>query len=705
MSTLSWSVLRRVVSVLTAITAALLMAQITGLSDSAVATADASTGSGGEFIPLQGRILDTRAAQQIGAYSTPMPANTWRTVQVTGQAGIPSSGVAAIAVNFTAINNADDGYLKADKDEATPDNTVSYMFWVGGQPQTNSGVVAVASDGKIQVKATSSTDLLIDVQGYYTAGSPAAGGFVPVPESRIVDTRNGTGLPDAQLQDGSTSTIQVSGLANVPSDASAVMLNFLVENQSGRGNLVAYPADSSVPDQYLHFGSTQDATTAAIALSATSAPYGAIKAEVSLASGGGLDLVVDVLGYFTAEDTGGSFTPAAARVYDSRTAGNSPLAAGASRTIQVAGVSGVPSSGLGAVAMDVDIFDQTGISGGWTHLWPDDGIEPNPSMAVQYAPSGSSSNLVTVGLGADGGIEIRNRGSDSIDFAIDVEGWYTPAVAPAVPPITIDSDGWIHYNDTLTQNLGGQGGTTTLVSGTMESDGSCDDNGELPDSVSESSNDQLTEEIAFNPQTCDEQLLTTTLSTSEQSALDQSDAQAESQSSAVSDSAGLDSANETSGADVAAAAARYTHHTHVKTYWIDRAHITITDLNQTLAWNSQTGTGGPAWSSTATGYHFDWDGWQPAGASFHDHNWGTNWVSIGSKETFTNSDFAKFIAATLGPVGWAACGFPTTFTATFKHSLQIKGYSGGAWHVWWNDHKSGACADLVHHAERDPTNS
>ncbi|MBO0885271.1 MAG: hypothetical protein J2P17_34065, partial [Mycobacterium sp.] len=131
------------------------------------ALADASTGSGGQFIPVQGRILDTRSGTSVGGYTTPMPTGTWRTVQVTGALAdaIPSSGVAAVALNFTAMNPSADGYLHADKNEATPNSTVSYLHWNAGATESNSGVVAVGTDGKIQVQATSSTDLLIDVQG------------------------------------------------------------------------------------------------------------------------------------------------------------------------------------------------------------------------------------------------------------------------------------------------------------------------------------------------------------------------------------------------------------------------------------------------------------------------------------------------------------------------------------------------------------
>lgn len=391
------------------------------------ATADASTGSGGLYTPLQPeqRILDTRASSSIGGYSTPMQSNTWRTVQVDGRGAIPASGVAAVALSFTVLDNPASGYLKADKDESTPNTAVSYMVWVGGQQQSNSGVLAVGDDGKIQVMASSSTDLAIDIQGYYTAGAPAAGGFVPVAQTRIVDTRNGTGVSQGQLTSGSTTTIHVGGLANVPVNASAVMVNFLIANQSGAGRINPYPADAATrPSTSLNFGADgNDAISAPVQLSSSTAtPSSSINIYVA---GSSVDLAIDVIGYFTAAQGGAAFTPASTRVIDTRYNGNTPLAGGEARAIQIAGVGGVPVNGISAAALDIIIFDNSGTANGWIHAWPDNTTEPNPSAGIEYRSGGQASNLYTVQLGSDGAILLHNMGSDAVDFAVDVEGWYS----------------------------------------------------------------------------------------------------------------------------------------------------------------------------------------------------------------------------------------------------------------------------------------
>src|SRR5947208_13575715 len=79
-------------------TLASVLPAVTGLSPIAGAET-AAGGSGGLFVPAAGRLLDTRNGT--GGYSTPMPANTARTVTAAGSAGIPASGVSALALTLT----------------------------------------------------------------------------------------------------------------------------------------------------------------------------------------------------------------------------------------------------------------------------------------------------------------------------------------------------------------------------------------------------------------------------------------------------------------------------------------------------------------------------------------------------------------------------------------------------------------------------
>jgi len=394
----------------------------------APARADASTGTGGLFVDAVGRLLDTRNGT--GGYSTPMPTLTWRSVAVAGQDGIPASGVSAVQVTVTAVSPAQAGIVYLAPDGVSNPPTVSNLVYDHGVVGTisNTAIVAVGSNGKIQAKANSPVNLILDVQGYYTAGLTAAGGYIPLPGARIVNTRDGTGVPQAKLGQNSATTIQVGGRGGVPSNASAVFVTLTPTDYNATlgGYLMVYPAGATVPVSSLNFSANRSTALSAEVDLNTSGQM-AVKVSGSM---GSIDLIVDVVGYFTPISTTGAFTPASTRVYDSRTPPHVRLPAGATRTVPTAGVYGVPAvgSGISAVAINLLVISSSTASG-WLRLWADDQPQPSVSM-MNFGPSQTRSNLTVVRPGADGGVNIHNGGNGPVDFVFDVEGWYATVGAP-----------------------------------------------------------------------------------------------------------------------------------------------------------------------------------------------------------------------------------------------------------------------------------
>ena len=206
------------------------------------ARADASAGGGGLFVPAAGRLLDTRNGT--GGYSSPMPAGGVRAVTAAGRAGIPASGVSALALTLTAVGAATIGAVSvAPGDVATPTGTA--LVFNPGDSVSNTALVALHADGTLRVLADHAVHLIIDVQGYFTAGgSTAPGGFVAVDQTRVADTRSGLNVAQARVGTGSAITLQAASLAaGVPADASAVYVNIAVLNQTAIGYLRAYAAD------------------------------------------------------------------------------------------------------------------------------------------------------------------------------------------------------------------------------------------------------------------------------------------------------------------------------------------------------------------------------------------------------------------------------------------------------------------------------
>lgn len=389
------------------------------------------TGTGGVFTAATGRILDT--AKGIGGFSTPMEAGKYRTIKVTGLAGVPDDGsVGAVSLNATVGTAPGYGTLFGRPDADT--SRTSMLIYNGntGEYVSNTATVAVGADGTIQIMAETSARVILDVQGYYTANTDgtAAGGFVPVAGKRFVDTRSGLGAPKATIAPGKSVDVQVTGINGVPAGASGAVVNLIAINStSSDGNLTPYATGSTKPLNSLHY--TPSATTS-------------IQAQVGLSADGKMtianasstvNLVIDLQGYFTAGGkTGAIFTPGTGRAYDSRATGNTILAKNETRSIQIAGKAGVPVMGSGITAVVLTLIVSHGGSDGRAAVWADGAAKPD-TTSINFQADEIRTNTVTVPLGANGKINLNNV-ADPTNYVIDVQGWYAD---PANPTITCNN--------------------------------------------------------------------------------------------------------------------------------------------------------------------------------------------------------------------------------------------------------------------------
>ena len=123
------------------------------------------------------RTCDTRAAgpgidanecnDQGGAPGTLGPGGGL-TAQVTGLAGVPS-GADALVANVTVANPSARSYLLAWHDLVTRP-TASDINWAPNENVPNMVVVKLGTDGAIDLfNNVGSADVIVDVEGYYTA--------------------------------------------------------------------------------------------------------------------------------------------------------------------------------------------------------------------------------------------------------------------------------------------------------------------------------------------------------------------------------------------------------------------------------------------------------------------------------------------------------------------------------------------------------
>lgn len=257
-------------------------------------------GTSGYNPVAQKRLLDTRKTK------TPIPAGG----SIRLDLGADYPGISAAVLNVTAVDTTGNGYVTAYPDGGAVPAT-SNVNYLTGQTLPNEVVVQVGPDGYVDFadSGKGSTDLLVDISGYFTVGSGAK--FVPITPLRYLDTRNGTGEVDqgydAATEAGpdSVTDLDVGGIAQaeavtpVPSGASttAVAANVTETQPTANGYLGVFPPGSGLPTSsvlnFLTGQQTQNAVTVGLG---TGDPFGDF--DLYNASKGSTQLIVDVYGYY-----------------------------------------------------------------------------------------------------------------------------------------------------------------------------------------------------------------------------------------------------------------------------------------------------------------------------------------------------------------------------------------------------------------------
>src|SRR5712692_5595908 len=257
----------------------------------------APSGNAGGYVSLTpARITDTRAGSgQANAGST-LGAGSTLSVQVTGAGGVPATGVSAVVVNATVTNTSAASFLTAWPTGGTMP-TASNLNWVAGWTVPNRVTVPVGTGGKVNFyNKFGTTDLVVDVDGYYTDSTASGVFFVPQNPTRVIDTR----IQGGTLGAGGSSTYQVTGFAGVPTGASAALFNTTVTNTTAASFLTVYPGGAARPtssDLNWVAGQTLPNMTVATLSSTGSVSF--------YNNTGSTDLVVDLSGYFGSA-TGGA---------------------------------------------------------------------------------------------------------------------------------------------------------------------------------------------------------------------------------------------------------------------------------------------------------------------------------------------------------------------------------------------------------------
>jgi hypothetical protein len=373
----------------------------------------AATGAS-TFHPLASpsRLLDTRNGTGWGLSSVPtkkpLVANGTAPVKVEGAAGIPSSGVTAVVLNLTVTGTTGGGHLTAWPDGTTKPST-SNLNWTGaGQTVAASTTVEVAGDGVVDISTNSTTQLIVDVQGYYTSDTTGEQ-YSALKPARLLDTRNATGISTTSKISNATISLKVRGLGGVPNGATSVVLNLTATQTVGSGYLEAYPEGATRPTASNVNWPVTGTTIPNLAV----VPIGS-DGNVSIYVHGSAHVIADVFGYFST--TGAAFnamTPQ--RLLDTRK--TTALAAGKTLALQAAGAAGIPT-GVKAVVLTVTVTGTTGT--GHLIAWADGTSRPDTSN-LNWVQGKTICNQVMVPVGSDGKVDFYTTSTTNV--LVDAAGY------------------------------------------------------------------------------------------------------------------------------------------------------------------------------------------------------------------------------------------------------------------------------------------
>src|SRR3984957_11812625 len=356
------------------------------------------------------------------------------------------SGVTAVVVNVTAVDPTNNTYLSVNPDGVTTSPGTSNLNPDAGTVLANLVEVGVSTAGKIDVyNNVGTTNVVVDVEGY--VDSSPAGLYTPATTPvRICDTRaSGNGVApnpcDAHglspIGSGQTLTFAVNGIGSpVPAAVSAVVFNLTAINPTISTVLTAFAGGGSRPN-----ASNLNIAAHAVLPNRVIIPVTCVSGTCTVSiwnSVGSVNIAVDVDGW-SPTASGAQFTALAtpARVCDTRIATtNCPkgiVAGGDVLNVDIAGVDGIPvdtgdAGSPVAIVANVTAVNATELT--YVSVYPGPTTLNHPNVSdLNPGPGQTAPNLVVVGVGSDGSINLFKNGG-AIDLIVDVVGYYATPVGP-----------------------------------------------------------------------------------------------------------------------------------------------------------------------------------------------------------------------------------------------------------------------------------
>ena len=250
---------------------------------------------------------------------------------------------------------------------------------------------------------------------------PTESTYVGLTPARVLDTRTGTGAPQARLGAGQTIDVPVIGVGGVPAmNVAAVVLNVTATDMVGPDTfLTVFPTGAPRP-LASNLNVNQGETVPNLVVARVGAG-----GRVSIYNGAGsVSVVADVQGWYSTSGAGSRYTSLTpSRVLDTRdgTGGTTGTVGGGQEIeLNLNGAGGLPTSSISAVVLNVTAVEPSG---------PDSFVTVYPAAASR--PVASNLNVsqgrnvpnLVVAMVSEGRVKIYNN-AGSVHLVADVQGWY-----------------------------------------------------------------------------------------------------------------------------------------------------------------------------------------------------------------------------------------------------------------------------------------
>jgi len=328
----------------------------------------------------------------------------------------------AYSLNVTVVPTGSLGYLTIwPTGQGQP--LVSTLNSIDGRVKANAAIVPGGTpSGSVSVYVTQTTDVILDINGYFIPSSSSTLAFYPLTPCRVVDTRDshqpqGLGPPSLADMEVRDLPVLTSPCLQGVSSPQAYSFNVTVVPVNGQplNYLTVWPSDQDQP-----YVSTLNNPTATVVANGAIVPAAANNGNIKVFAYNSTDVIMDINGYFAAPAQNGysfyAVTPC--RVYDSRDNNGQPFQG--ERTVSVVSSQCAPPSSATAYVLNATVVPSGFLD--YLTLWPDS--EQQPVVSTLNAYDGFITSNLAIVPNLNGSLDAY--ASQLTQLILDISGYFAP---------------------------------------------------------------------------------------------------------------------------------------------------------------------------------------------------------------------------------------------------------------------------------------